>query len=312
MSSRRRTGEGADGRQLRATLRVLNEHPAALHERPFPSTVPSRVPSPIEVEVDEAQVWWCRPTVDAVVLGSTQRSHAHHVTPPPLAATVVRRSGGGAVWVRSQAQVWIDVLIPRRWPGWSDDVHHASVWLGERWAATLGRLGLAAEVHRSGVHSDEAGRLVCFAGLGPGEVLVEGRKVVGVSQRRARDGARLQSMAYVGEFPSVTTAAALGPLAEPLGGTAALAGLLDRRAAALPLAEDVLCSTLTEEVLDGLLDGLVDGLSIGQSDNRSDNRSGNRSGNRSDGLGGGAIPGDGVHRYSGAPHGHFRQDPAHR
>ncbi len=34
--------------------------------------------------------------------------------------------------------------------------------------------------------------LVCFAGLGRGEVTVAGRKVVGISQRRTRDGARFQ------------------------------------------------------------------------------------------------------------------------
>jgi lipoate-protein ligase A len=37
--------------------------------------------------------------------------------------------------------------------------------------------------------------LVCFAGLGPGEVLVDGRKVVGLSQRRTRAGARFHCAA---------------------------------------------------------------------------------------------------------------------
>jgi lipoate-protein ligase A len=35
-------------------------------------------------------------------------------------------------------------------------------------------------------------RLVCFAGLAPGEVTVGGRKVVGVAQRRTRRHARFQ------------------------------------------------------------------------------------------------------------------------
>jgi lipoate-protein ligase A len=38
--------------------------------------------------------------------------------------------------------------------------------------------------------------LVCFAGLGPGEVTVDGLKVVGISQRRTRDAARFQCVAY--------------------------------------------------------------------------------------------------------------------
>ena len=33
---------------------------------------------------------------------------------------------------------------------------------------------------------------ICFAGVGPGEVLLDGRKVVGISQRRTRVGARFQ------------------------------------------------------------------------------------------------------------------------
>jgi lipoate---protein ligase len=33
---------------------------------------------------------------------------------------------------------------------------------------------------------------VCFAGLGPGEVTVDGRKVVGMSQRRTREGVLFQ------------------------------------------------------------------------------------------------------------------------
>jgi hypothetical protein len=39
-------------------------------------------------------------------------------------------------------------------------------------------------------------RLVCFAGVGPGEVLVGERKVVGMSQRRTRDGARFQCVVH--------------------------------------------------------------------------------------------------------------------
>ena len=33
---------------------------------------------------------------------------------------------------------------------------------------------------------------ICFAGVGPGEVLIDGAKVVGISQRRTRAGARFQ------------------------------------------------------------------------------------------------------------------------
>ena len=38
---------------------------------------------------------------------------------------------------------------------------------------------------------------MCFGGLGPGEVTVGGRKVVGISQRRTRAGAVFQCAALV-------------------------------------------------------------------------------------------------------------------
>jgi hypothetical protein len=38
--------------------------------------------------------------------------------------------------------------------------------------------------------------LVCFDGFGPGEVLLDGRKLVGMSQRRTRTASRLQCCWY--------------------------------------------------------------------------------------------------------------------
>ncbi|HVW31171.1 MAG TPA: hypothetical protein VHL53_01415, partial [Acidimicrobiia bacterium] len=38
---------------------------------------------------------------------------------------------------------------------------------------------------------------VCFAGLGPGEVTIAGRKVVGLAQRRTREGALFQCCALL-------------------------------------------------------------------------------------------------------------------
>jgi hypothetical protein len=36
--------------------------------------------------------------------------------------------------------------------------------------------------------------LICFAGLGPGEVTWKGRKLVGISQRRVKQGGRFQTV----------------------------------------------------------------------------------------------------------------------
>jgi lipoate-protein ligase A len=145
------------------------------------------------VEQRTIHVW----TVDrpALVLGSTQP--ASHVDADACARAGVevvrRRSGGGAVLLDPGAAVWVDVDLPRDDDLWDDDVGRATWWLGERWCRALRDDVVGGEVHRGGMVTTPWSRLVCFAGLGPGEVVdAEGRKVVGISQRRTRAGARFQ------------------------------------------------------------------------------------------------------------------------
>jgi len=126
----------------------------------------------------------------AVVLGSTQRAPAER----PEGMVVVRRqSGGGAVLLEPGAQVWADVFIPRHDPHWDDDVARAFLWLGQAWVDALSSVGVdGAVVHHGGLCTTQWSRLVCFAGLGTGEVTIGERKVVGLSQRRTRAGALFQ------------------------------------------------------------------------------------------------------------------------
>ncbi|HXQ89961.1 MAG TPA: hypothetical protein VN768_00310 [Acidimicrobiales bacterium] len=134
----------------------------------------------------------------AVVLGSTQSTDVVAVEQARRhSVDVVRRtSGGGAVYVAPDAQVWLDVWLPRDDPLWDDDVVRSSWWLGETWTRALDGLGAPGlGVHRRGAARTEWSDVVCFAGVGPGEVTAGTRKVVGVAQRRTREGARLHSMA---------------------------------------------------------------------------------------------------------------------
>lgn len=103
-----------------------------------------------------------------------------------------RQSGGGAVLLDPGAQLWIDVVIGRSDPLWNDDVSLASQWLGDVWVEALLSVGIAGEVHRGAMVTNALSPVVCFAGLAAGEVTVEGAKVVGISQRRTRAGARFQ------------------------------------------------------------------------------------------------------------------------
>jgi lipoate-protein ligase A len=136
----------------------------------------------------------CRVARPAVVLGSTQalavvdraRAEARGIE------VARRRSGGGAVLVVPGDPVWIDVWVPRDDRLWSQDVGRAFDWLGDAWTAALTALGAPGlRAHRDGFAAcTRWSSLVCFGGVGTGEVVAaDGRKVVGISQRRNRDGA---------------------------------------------------------------------------------------------------------------------------
>lgn len=142
----------------------------------------------------------CRATTAAVVLGSTQPESdvdGRRATEAGL-AVVRRRSGGGAVLVEPRTLVWVDVGVERGDPLWRDDVSVSFLWLGEAWAGALAQLGVrGAVVHRGRLRVTPWSRALCFAGLGPGEVTVDGRKLVGVSQRRQRDRAWFATALYL-------------------------------------------------------------------------------------------------------------------
>lgn len=152
----------------------------------------------------------CRPTGPAVILGSTQTYDALDASRlTESGISIARRSsGGGAVYVAPRAQVWLDAFVPAGDPLFDTDVGRSAWWLGEHWAEALAAADGAVgppryEVHRGSLVARRWSRTACFAGIGPGEVLVAGRKVVGISQRRTRLGAWLHSMALVENDPAV-------------------------------------------------------------------------------------------------------------
>ena len=105
---------------------------------------------------------------------------------------VRRRSGGGAVWLDDD-MVWVDVFVPAGHERWDADIGRSMWWLGEAWAQALASSGVpGAVVHREAIVRTSWSSLVCFAGLGSGEVTLDSRKVVGIAQRRTRAGALFQ------------------------------------------------------------------------------------------------------------------------
>ena len=144
-------------------------------------------------------VVWRRVDRATLVLGSTQPTElvAGWVLRERGIELARRRGGGGAVYLGPGDHVWMDAWIPRDDHLWDHDVSRAAEWVGAWWTAALQDLGaVGLEVHTGRSVPGELGELVCFAGRGPGEVLHSGRKVVGLSQWRSREGALFSSCAY--------------------------------------------------------------------------------------------------------------------
>lgn len=156
-----------------------------------------------------------QPQSAALVLGSTQPEAVADAVACAAAGVAVarRRSGGGAVLVEPGDLLWADLLLPVDDPLWRADVGQASWWVGEAWSRGLELYGApGAEVWRGGLQRRPWSSLVCFAGLGPGEVTVSGRKVVGISQRRSRRGALFQTACALAWRPErLVPLLALGP-----------------------------------------------------------------------------------------------------
>jgi len=167
-------------------LKEFNEPVADFHARQIPSGL------------HEAEVWHYTPPRPALVLGSGQQETTADAEAAARAGVDVvrRRSGGGAVYVAPERCLWFDVVLPKHDRRWEDNVRMSPIWLGEIWLAALAEVGIAGELYSNALEKTPWGRLVCFAAMGPGEVLVDGRKVVGISQRRTREGARFQCIAY--------------------------------------------------------------------------------------------------------------------
>ncbi len=164
---------------------VFREAASTFHARPLPDPM-------------GRSAWVCEPSGPAVVLGSAQQDDVVDRVACARAEVEVarRRSGGGAVLVEPGSVLWVDVLLPADDPLWEPDVGRAFLWLGEVWAAALSDIGAPASVHAGPLLRTPWSDLVCFAGLGPGELTdAAGRKVLGISQRRTRAGARFQCAA---------------------------------------------------------------------------------------------------------------------
>lgn len=145
----------------------------------------------------ERAMWWCDVSRPALIVGSSQSlSLIDEECASQQGIDIVRRrSGGGLVYVHPVDSVWIDVTLPATDSLWSMDVTTSMLWLGQVFVNALSPW-VNAEVFDGSFAAGDYGRAVCFASHSPGEVFVGDHKLVGISQRRTRDGARFQCVVY--------------------------------------------------------------------------------------------------------------------
>lgn len=189
----------------------------------------------------EPAVWVFEVAAPALVLGSSQPWEAADAVACAAEGVEVvkRRSGGGAVLLGPGEVVWFDVVVPTaelHGVGVGDDVGASMVWLGRAVAAALVTVGVTdTVVHDGPMVRTPWSATVCFDGVGPGEVLTGAGKLVGISQRRTRDGARFQCAAHVRWDPE-RLVRLLSPPRPTVAELAPVATLEPQVAAALPAA----------------------------------------------------------------------------
>ncbi|MGC8481139.1 MAG: lipoyl protein ligase domain-containing protein [Acidimicrobiales bacterium] len=141
---------------------------------------------------DAIHVALLRPTMKCVVFGSSQRelaSRSHAALVRAGYESAVRDSGGGAVVVGPEMQLWFGVYerysaeVSTR-----PTISTSLISLGRRLQEGLRALGAPpGEVVTTPTPRSQVDSLICFAGTSYGEILVDGGKLVGISQRRTRD-----------------------------------------------------------------------------------------------------------------------------
>jgi lipoate---protein ligase len=143
---------------------------------------------------------WSRVSAPALVLGrAAGRVPADEEACRRAGVALLRRGSGGGPVLWDAGLLGLDLALPRGHPLTLDDVVATYAFLGEAIAEALSTLGAPArivthaEARAVGPQDAALAARACFGGRSPHEVLVDGRKIVGLAQVRRRAGALLQA-----------------------------------------------------------------------------------------------------------------------
>jgi lipoate-protein ligase A len=147
---------------------------------------------------------WYLGAPPALVLGVGQKAPVVDASACRAAdVPVYKRPAGGTAVYFSEWNLGQDIVLPPGHPLAGHDIVEAYRWLGETWVVALRALGLPArvvspaEAHaprtRPATHEDALAGLACYGTLSPYEVVIEGRKVIGLDQVRRRAGYLFQA-----------------------------------------------------------------------------------------------------------------------
>ena len=129
-----------------------------------------------------------------LVLGSMQP--AELVRPNCPTRVLRRRGGGGAVYLEPRNALWFDIWLPTSSSFHQSDVREQLRVAGEGFRVALEACGLDCLVVADPTGPFEI-ESVCFAGIGVGELLDRnGRKLVGITAWRSKEGSLLQCALY--------------------------------------------------------------------------------------------------------------------
>ena len=161
----------------------------------FKETLTSLAHSVQMEQWEHPTVWAINAKDSCIVLGSSEREKAFldftYLDREGL-NLATRRSGGGAVLVEPDHLLWLDVFVPNHSLFWVEDVKLSALWMGRIWHETLQEFSVECSMYEGKFRRSPLSDLVCFAGQSPGEIFIQGQKVLGISQRRSKHGTRYQ------------------------------------------------------------------------------------------------------------------------